>query len=244
MIRMFVVVVVVASFATVSQATLPKVLYVTQSAGYKHPVLPLSEQILPQIGTKANAFDTTVAHDVSGITADNLKNYDAVVFYTTGELPMSEEQKAALMEFVRGGKGFVGIHSATDTFYKWADYGSMIGGYFDGHPWHQDITVRVEDRSSPATRHLPASFALKDEIYQFKDWSRSDVHVLLSLDPSSVDLTKPNVKRTDKDFALAWTKNVGKGRMFYTALGHEAAVWQDERFQQHLVGGIKWAMGR
>ena len=98
--------------------------------------------------------------------------------------------------------------------------------------------------SSPATKHLPASFTLNDEIYQFKDWSRSDVHVLLSLDPASVDLTKPNVKRTDKDFALAWTKNVGKGRMFYTALGHEAAVWQDARFQQHLVGGIKWAMGR
>ena len=226
------------------QPKLPRVLYVTQSAGFKHQVLPLSEEILPQIGTKANAFETTVAHDVSGITADNLKNYDAIVFYTTGELPMSEEQKAAFMEFVRGGKGFVGIHSATDTFYKWADYGALVGGYFNDHPWHKEVTVRVEDRSSPATRHLPASFTLNDEIYQFKDWSRSDVHVLLSLDPSSVDLTLPRVKRTDKDFALAWTKNVGKGRMFYTALGHEPAVWQDERFQQHLVGGIKWAMGR
>ena len=226
------------------QPKLPRVLYVTQSAGFKHQVLPLSEEILPQIGTKANAFETTVAHDVSGITADNLKNYDAIVFYTTGELPMSDEQKAAFMEFVRGGKGFVGIHSATDTFYKWADYGTLVGGYFNDHPWHKEVTVRVEDRSSPATRHLPASFTLNDEIYQFKDWSRSDVHVLLSLDPSSVDLTLPRVKRTDKDFALAWTKNVGKGRMFYTALGHEPAVWQDERFQQHLVGGIKWAMGR
>ena len=226
------------------QPKLPRVLYVTQSAGFKHQVLPLSEEILPQIGTRANAFETTVAHDVSGITADNLKNYDAVVFYTTGELPMTDEQKAAFMEFVRGGKGFVGIHSATDTFYKWADYGTLVGGYFNDHPWHKEVTVRVEDRTSPATRHLPASFTLNDEIYQFKDWSRSDVHVLLSLDPSSVDLTLPRVKRTDKDFALAWTKNVGKGRMFYTALGHEPAVWQDERFQQHLVGGIKWAIGR
>jgi len=226
------------------QPALPRVLYVTQSAGFKHAVLPLSEEILPQIGKKAGAFDTTVAHDVSGITADNLKNFDAVVFYTTGELPMSDEQKAALMEFVRGGKGFVGIHSATDTFYKWADYGTMIGGYFNDHPWHKEVTVRVEDRDSPATRHLPASFTMNDEIYQFKDWSRGDVHVLLSLDPASVDLTLPRVKRTDKDFALAWTKNIGKGRMFYTALGHEPAVWQDDRFQQHLVGGIKWAMGR
>jgi type 1 glutamine amidotransferase len=167
-----------------------------------------------------------------------------VVFYTTGELPMSDEQKAALMDFVRGGKGFAGIHSATDTFYKWADYGSMIGGYFNDHPWHQEVTVRVEDRAHPATKHLPASFTLNDEIYQFRNWSRDDVHVLLSVDPASVDLTKPNVKRTDKDFALAWTKTVGKGRAFYTALGHEPAVWRDERFQQHLVGGISWAIGK
>ena len=235
---------VVASFSIVTQAPLPKVLYVTQSAAFKHAVLPLSEEILPQIGRRAGAFETTVAHDVSAITADELKHYDAVVFYTTGELPMGDAQKAALMAFVRGGKGFVGIHSATDTFYKWADYGTLIGGYFNDHPWHQEVTIRVEDRSSPATRHLPASFTLNDEIYQFRDWSRSDVHVLLSVDPASVDLTLPRVKRTDKDFALAWTKTVGKGRMFYTALGHEPAVWQDERCQQHLVGGIAWAMGR
>ena len=237
-------VLLVLSLAAIPQAKLPRVLYVTQSAGFKHAVLPLSEEILPQIGIKANAFETTVAHDVAAITADGLKDFDAVVFYTTGELPMSEAQKTALMDFVRGGKGFVGIHSATDTFYKWADYGTMIGGYFNDHPWHQEVTIRVEDRSSPATRHLPASFTLNDEIYQFRDWSRGDVHVLLSVDPSSVDLTLPRVKRTDKDFALAWTKSVGKGRMFYTALGHEPAVWQDERFQQHLVGGIRWAMGR
>ena len=243
MIRMLIVV-VVTCFAAVSQPRLPKVLYVTQSAGFKHAVLPLSEEILPQIGTKANAFETTVAHDVSGITADNLKNYGAVVFYTTGELPMSDEQKAALMQFVREGHGFVGIHSATDTFYKWSDYGQMIGGYFNDHPWHQEVTIRTEDATHPATRHLPASFTMNDEIYQFRDWSRNDVHVLLSLDPASVDLTKPNVKRTDKDFALAWTRTVGKGRMFYTALGHEPAVWQDPRFQQLVVGGISWAMGK
>jgi type 1 glutamine amidotransferase len=235
---------VVAMMAAAPQARLPRVLYVTQSAGFKHQVLPLSEEILPQIGTKANAFEVTVAHDVSAITADGLKGYDAVVFYTTGELPMSDEQKQALLDFVRGGKGFVGIHSATDTFYKWPDYGTLIGGYFNDHPWHQEVTIRVEDAAHPATKGLPASFKLNDEIYQFRDWSRSDVHVLLSLDPASVDLTLPRVKRTDRDFALAWTKTIGKGRMFYTALGHEPDVWRDERFQQHLIGGIRWAAGR
>jgi type 1 glutamine amidotransferase len=221
----------------------PKALYLTQSAGFKHAVLPLSEQILPGIGQKAG-FEVTVAHDAAQITAANLAGYDAVIFYTTGELPMDEAQKAALLAFVRSGKGFVGIHSATDTFYKWPEYGEMIGGYFNDHPWHQEVRIRVEDKTHPATRQLPPEFGFNEEIYQFRDWSRDKVHVLLTLDPASVDLTGPRVKRTDKDFALAWTREFGKGRVFYTALGHEPAVWQDDKFQQHLAGGIRWAMGR
>jgi hypothetical protein len=222
----------------------PKVLYLTQSAGFRHAVLPLSEQILTEIGRKSGAFDATVTQDSAQISAANLAIYDAVVFYTTGELPMDEAQKLALMTFVKGGKGFVGLHSATDTFYEWPEYGEMIGGYFNDHPWHEQVTIRVEDRTSAATRHLPAQFSLTEEIYQFRDWSRDKVHVLLTLDPASVDLSGPRVKRTDKDFALAWTREFGSGRVFYTALGHEPAVWQDDRFQQHLLGGIRWAMGK
>jgi type 1 glutamine amidotransferase len=232
-------------FAAAPQPRMARVLYLTQSAGFKHAVLPVSEQRLTEMGVTAKAFETTVSHDAAtAITADNLKNFDVVVFFTTGELPMSDTQKAALLDYVRGGKGFVGIHSATDTFYKWPEYGQMIGGYFNDHPWHQEVQVKVEDAKHPATAHLPATFSVNDEIYQFRDWSRSDVHVLLSVDPASVDLTKPNVKRTDKDFALAWTRPFGKGRVFYTALGHEPALWSDERFERHLIGGILWAAGK
>jgi type 1 glutamine amidotransferase len=220
-----------------------KVLYLTHSAGWKHDVLPLSEQILKQIGERSRAFDVTATQDCSLLSRDNLKQYDAVVFYTTGELPISDEQKAAFLDFIKSGKGFVGIHSATDTFYKWPEYGELIGGYFDQHPWHQDVTVKVEDRRHPATRHLESPFKIKDEIYQFKNFSRDRVHVLLSLEANSVDLTLPAVHRTDKDFALAWWRNYGRGRVFYTALGHRAEVWQDERFQQHLLGALRWAMG-
>lgn len=230
--------------AVVPQVRVPRVLYVTASAGYRHEVLPLSARILREIGAKAKAFDTTVTQDTREITAESLAGYDAVVFYTTGELPMSAEQKRSLLAFVRGGRGFVGIHSATDTFYAWPEYGEMIGAYFNGHPWHQEVKVRVEDADHPATRQLPATFTVNDEIYQFRNWSRANVHVLLSLDPSSVDLLNPAVKRSDRDFALAWTRSLGKGRVFYTALGHEPAVWTDDRFQQHLLGGIRWAIGR
>jgi type 1 glutamine amidotransferase len=220
-----------------------KVLYLTHSAGYKHDVLPLSAQILQDVGRRAGAFEVTATDDSSLVTHDNLARYDAVVFFTSGELPMSETQRAALLDFVRSGKGFAGIHSATDTFYDWGDYGALVGAYFDGHPWHQTVMLRVEDRAHPATSALPATFALSDEIYQFRSWSRAGVHVLVSLDAASVDVTAPGVNRADRDFALAWTRSEGRGRMFYTALGHEPAVWQDTRFQQHLLGGIRWAMG-
>jgi uncharacterized protein len=221
----------------------PRVLYLTHSAGFKHDVLPLSEQILPELGRSSGAFEATVSQDAAVLSEQNLRNYAAVIFYTTGELPIDDAQKRALIEFVRGGHGFVGIHSATDTFYKWPEYLELVGGYFNDHPWHQAVTIRVEDRQHPSTVHLPDRFTLNDEIYQFRDWSRDRVHVLLSLDTASVDLTKPGVKRTDNDFALAWTRAFGKGRSFYTALGHEADVWRDPRFQQHLVGGIRWAVG-
>lgn len=221
-----------------------KVLYLTHSAGFKHAVLPVSEQIFKEMGDKSGAFEATVTQDCAVLSKDGLQPFDAIVFYTTGELPISETQKQELMAFIKSGKGFVGIHSATDTFYKWAEYGEMIGGYFDLHPWHQEVTVKVEDPKHPATRHLGATFKLTDEIYQFKNYSRANVQVLLSLDVASVDLTKKEVHRTDKDFALAWTRRHGKGRVFYTALGHRPEVWQDERFQKHLLGGVLWAAGR
>ncbi|MEW6128068.1 MAG: ThuA domain-containing protein [Acidobacteriota bacterium] len=220
-----------------------KVLYLTHSAGFKHQVLPESEKIMKELGEKSGAFEAVTTQDCSLINQESLKQFDAVIFYTTGELPISDEQKQAFMAFIKSGKGFVGIHSATDTFYKWAEYGDMIGGYFDQHPWHQEVTVKVEDTKSPATKHLGASFKITDEIYQHKNFSRDKVHVLLSLDVNSVDLTKPNVHRADKDFALAWSRSFGKGRVFYTALGHRSEVWNDERFQKLLIGAIKWAMG-
>jgi type 1 glutamine amidotransferase len=220
-----------------------KLLFLTHSAGFKHAVIPLAEKIMPEIGKSLGSFETTVTQDCATISESNLRNYSAVMFYTTGELPITEEGKKALLDFVKSGKGFVGVHSATDTFYKWPEYGEMIGGYFDRHPWHTDVTVRVEDRTFPATAHLGESFRIKDEIYQFTNWSREKTRVLLSLDTNSVDLNAKDVHRTDKDFALAWAHPYGQGRVFYSALGHRDEVWQDERFQKFLVNGVLWAMG-
>lgn len=219
-------------------------LYLTLSAGFKHDTVRLSRDIVTQIGKDSGAFDVTLADDVSPFTAENLKNYDAVMFYTTGELPMSDEQKEAFIHFIRSGHGFVGVHSATDTFYMWQPYLELIGGYFNDHPWHQNVTVDVVDPSNPIVSSWGSSpFQIDDEIYQISDFQYRDSHVLLRLDPNSVDLKKPNVHRRFYGWPLAWTRNDGKGRVFYTALGHEAAVWNDPRYQKMLLNGIKWAMG-
>ncbi len=224
-----------------------RLLVITESKGFRHGCvtrkgdeLSLVEKTLTELGAK-NGFDVVCSQDSrSVITAENLKNFDAVFFYTTGELPLSDTQKADLLQFIRSGKGFAGSHSATDTFYKWPDYGNLIGGYFDGHPWHKKITVLVEDTKHPATRHLGDSFVITDEIYQFRaPYDRSKLHVLMRMDMKD---EKPG-NRKDNDNALAWTHEYGKGRVFYTALGHRDEVWQDERFQKLIVGGLRYVFG-
>src|SRR5258707_6107313 len=112
------------------------------------------------------------------------------MFFTTGELPMNDAQKQALLDFVRGGGGFLGVHSATDTFYQWPEYGKLIGGYFDQHPWHQAVRVDVADRSDPLVAFIGPSIALSDEIYPIRDLDVGGSHRLLRSDPASVALTR------------------------------------------------------
>ena len=120
----------------------------------------------------------------------------------------------------------------------------MVGGRFDEHPWGiSEATVIVEDRTSPISRHLPASFPVVDEHYQLKDLSRQSVHVLARLDASKLDLTAPLVHRTDRDFVAAYTKTFGKGRVFYSTLGHSRELWDTPWLQQMYFEALKWSMG-
>jgi hypothetical protein len=219
-----------------------RLLYLTHSAGYRHEALPLSRTILSRIGQHSGLFDIVATDDVSQLSAENLARFAAVMFYTTGELPMSAAQKAALLDFVRSGRGFMGVHSATDTFYEWADYGALIGGYFDGHPWHQGVRIDVADPTDALVSFLGRSFEIKDEIYQIRDFDEPGSRVLLRLDARSVDLSRDGVHQRSYGWPLAWTRSYGKGRVFYTALGHEEAVWRDTRYQQLLLNAIHWSM--
>jgi type 1 glutamine amidotransferase len=219
-----------------------RLLYMTLAAGFHHEVVPFSTEVVKQIGDRSGAFQTTVTQDVNDFSAENLKKYDAVMFYTTGELPMSGEQKAALIDFVKSGHGFVGVHSATDTFYLWPDYLELIGAYFNDHPWHQKVKVDVVDPSNPIVSFLGKSFEVTDEIYQYSDFQWKTSHVLLKLDPSSVDMNNPRVRRRFYSFPLAWTRMDGKGRVFYTGLGHEPDVWKSDWYQHMLLNAIRWVM--
>lgn len=219
-----------------------QLLYVTHSAGYRHAVLPFSQDVMARIGRESGAFEATCTDDVSTVDWSELSRWDAIAFCTTGELPIAADGRANLIDRVRGGAGFIGIHNATDTFYEFAPYGEMIGGYFNGHPWHQEVGVFVEDHDHPATRSLPDAFTIHDEIYTHRDWSRTRTRVLMRLDNASVDLAKGAGKREDNDFALAWCHPFGEGRVFYTALGHGEPTWTDARFHTHLLGGIQWAL--
>ena len=155
---------------------------------------------------------------------------------------MTDEEKNAFVDFIRSGHGFVGVHSATDTLYQWGVYNKIIGGYFNDHPWHQLVTVDVVDPNSKLVSSLGKSFQITDEIYQIADFQADTSHVLLALDPTSVDLTKPGVQRRYYGWPIAWTRMFGKGRVYYNSLGHEEAVWNDPRYQDMLLKAIKWVM--
>jgi len=218
-----------------------RVAYVTESKGFKHAVLPESEEILKSLGSK-QGFDVTVYHEAAQLfTPANLSKVDVIIFYTTGDLPLTDDQKRLFLEFVKSGGGFIGIHSATDTFYKWPEYGEMIGAYFDGHPWTQDTEVGISafDRSNPITRVWPESFRLQEEIYQFRDFDPAKSKATIRLDTEHTDMTRKGIKA--KEFPLAWYRNYGKGRVFYTALGHRPEVWRDNRYQAMIVNAIRWA---
>src|SRR5262249_22110412 len=202
-IQVLILTAVVASPAF-AQEKKHSLLVIGQSKGYQHESISTAMVTLYNLGRDSKKWDTVFRTDCAAITkkslkygAKNLDAFDAIVFFTDGNLDMDESQKADLLSFVRvDGKGFIGIHSATITFVSCPEYGKTIGGYFDGHPWGIfKAPLVVEDASFPGMANLPQRFTLRDEIYQIKDFSRDNVRVLLSLDSSKLDLSKRGVHR-------------------------------------------------
>jgi type 1 glutamine amidotransferase len=185
---------------------------------------------------------TTTGQPASG--GPSLSNVDAIFFMGHREVPINEQQKKELLAFVHDeGKGFVAAHVGTTAFESWPEFTEMIGGQFDQHPYGiASGTITNEDPNFPATRQFPLAFSFTDEFYQTKNFSRDKIRVLLRLDLSKMP-PNPGVHRTDGDFPLAWAKMYGKGRVFYSALGHASSTWDIADVYQMYFEAIKWALG-
>lgn len=259
------------------QAAPKKVLVVTTTTGFRHSSIETAEKVLAQLAQESGAFTVEYARvspnapEYKGdngkqdkakyeaaikevlaqkMSAEALQQYDAVIFAnTTGDLPLPNKQ--AFLDWIRSGKGFVGMHSAADTFrgHQPLDpYVEMLGAEFKAHGPQVEVDAINQDKECPICRHLPESWKVFDEIYQFNGFDRSKVHGLLTLDKH------PNNK-TPGDYPVAWCKEYGKGRVFYTSLGHREDVWDPnwpdrknpkevaEAYQKHILNGIKWALG-
>ncbi|PAW76315.1 MAG: glycosyl hydrolase [Pedosphaera sp. Tous-C6FEB] len=232
--------------ATSAEAAAKRLLVITQSKGFQHgPVkraapdqLCLVEQQMKELGAKSGVFTTDFSQDaIAVLTKENLAKYDALFFYTTGSLLPAGEPREALLDFVKQGKGFIGTHSATDTFKDFKGYTSFINGSFAGHPWGSGGTYGFvsHEPSHPVVAMLGNEFQWKDEIYQYTDYDQKSVRVLYSL-----DMVKSSPKRPYL-VPVCWVREYGTGRLFYTNLGHNDATWKDAKFHEHLLAGIKWA---
>jgi type 1 glutamine amidotransferase len=234
-------------------------LFVTQSGGFKHGSvtrkggnLAPAEEAMTQLGLKSNLFRVDCTQDVvKDFTKENLQNYDIVMFYTTGPKENAGRPKQILpisndaLEYFLGtwlkqkGHGFIGAHSAADTYADYEPYWDMIGGTFDGHPWGsgERVTVTVHDKEHPISRPWGDEFEIQDEIYKFKNWQPEKVRVLMSLNMARTKRKEPY------HVPIAWCKEYGDGKAFHMSLGHNEHVWKNEKYMESMLGGIKWILG-
>ena len=238
-----------------------RLLVLTKSSGFEHSVvkrrgdkLSLFEQVLTDLGEK-HGWNVTCTKDASIINAANLKNYDAVALYTTGELlqpgndkhpPMTDEGRHDLIEFVRNGGGLMGWHSAPDTFHSWEENGvkpfvDMLGAEFLTHGAQFVGTVRTVDADHPIMKRQPAELRIRDEWYIFKNMNKKEIHVLAILDTTSE--RQKQEKYDIPPYPITWCRTFGKGRVFYSGLGHREDVLTNKTCQDLMVDAAKWIFG-
>ncbi len=211
------------------------VLVFSKTAGWRHDSIEAGVRALQSIGER-RGWSVMHTEDAAIFTVDDLAQYRVVVFLnTTGDV-LDAEQERAFENYIRAGGGFVGIHAAADTEYDWAWYGGLVGAYFESHPpGMQEAVLRIEDPAHPAARLLPVPWMRTDEWYNFRSNPRPNVQVILSLDEASYE------GGTMGDHPAAWAHEYDGGRAFYTALGHDAAHFDEPLMRAHLAGAIEWA---
>jgi type 1 glutamine amidotransferase len=207
-----------------------------------------SQQYRERTGERGKPGEEVTREHCGRINKDTLKNFDIVLFFTTGSkrpnpfpAPLTDDELKDLIDWVKAGGAFAATHCGTDTLYD-SPYGELVGAFFRTHPTIHEVKLKVDDPKHPAAKPFSDGMPYTDEWYIFTDtpYSRDKLHVILSIDKESF---KPNQKRNDGDYAIAWCHEVGKGKVFYTSMGHRREVWRDARFQEHLLNGIRWSCG-
>jgi len=214
-----------------------KVLIFSKTAGFHHQSIAAGITAIRLLG-KQNGFDADTTTNAAQFTYRNLKKYDAVIFLnTTGDV-LNEAQQLEFQKYIRSGKGFVGVHAATDTEFDWPWYGQLAGAYFSNHPKVQQAVLQAVEPASLLTRHLPEKWTKTDEWYNFK-WISDKLHIVLTVDETSYTGGK-----NSPSHPISWYQEFEGGRTFTTALGHTDDSYTDPLFLQHLLAGIKYAMGK
>jgi type 1 glutamine amidotransferase len=214
-----------------------RVLVFSRTAGFRHDSIPAGIRAVRDLGA-AHSFRVTAIEDPALFTTAALAPFRVVVFLSTTGDVLDAAQQVAFEAYVRRGGGFVGVHSAADTEPDWPFYGELVGARFASHPAIQPLTVRVSDRTHPATAHLPAAWRLTDEPYNFRSPPGAGVRVLATLDESTYAGGTMGA-----DHPITWCHPVGAGRSFYTGLGHPVELYADPGFRGMLLGGIRYAAG-
>ncbi|GGH19368.1 hypothetical protein GCM10011418_23730 [Sphingobacterium alkalisoli] len=212
------------------------VLIFSKTTGFRHKSIEKGVQTVAKL-LNDQRIGTFHTEDESVFNTENLAKYDAVLFLsTTGDI-FNKQQKEDIQNFIRSGKGFVGIHAASDTEYSWSWYGGLVGGYFSSHPAVQEAKIDVLDRDHLSTQHLQKVWFHKDEWYDFKDM-KDGLHILMALDETSYKGGKMG-----KFHPIAWFQEYDGGRSFYTGLGHTEESFDSELFQRHILGGVRYVLG-
>lgn len=244
-----------------------EVLVFSKTNGFRHSSIELGVEAMKLLGEKTGAFNVTATEDDAAFEPESLKKYDGIIFLnTTGSVFRPKEDKdhvltpeqkqaanereprlkQALVDFVKSGKGLIGMHSATDTYGNWPEYQAMMGGTFGGHPWHEKIGVTNVDPENPINKVFgKKGFEITDEIYQWKpgSFSTANHRVLLSMDTKASNMDKKGTNGPDALYPITVMRKYGEGRVFYCSLGHREEIYWNPQILQHYLAGIQFALG-
>ncbi len=220
-----------------------KALLFTKTDGFHHESIHEGVTAIKMLASRNN-FTVDWQENASVFNNKDLESYSVIIFLNTTGNILTDEQQAAFEKFIKSGKGFVGIHSASDTEYDWAWYTKMVGMMFKIHPQQQTAYLKLEDANFPGMERFPKKFLWTDEWYEFSDKKADDLHFLVSVDEKTYN---PYAKWGEKEgkgmgfHPISWYHNYDGGRSFYTALGHIPLTYSDQTFLDHIYGGIYWA---